>query len=91
MFVCNNFRLFYRQKSYVKGKVHKEDKFEWTWGDRVTIIEGYANAGIRYLKSYVLNKGGSSVKNLLAYLNTQRNQEVNNGINDLVVLLLELS
>jgi len=38
-----------------------------------------------------LNKGGSSVKNLLAYLNTQRNQEVNNGINDLVVLLLELS
>jgi dnd system-associated protein 4 len=40
--------------------------------DRETIIEEYANAGIEYLKSQVLDKGGSPIENLLSYLNIQR-------------------
>ena len=59
--------------------------------DRVTIIEEYANAGIEYLKSQVLDKGGSCVENLLTYLNAQKSQEIDNDINNLGDLLLELS
>jgi dnd system-associated protein 4 len=55
--------------------------------DRETIIEEYANAGIEYLKCEVLDKGGSPIENLLAYLNSQRKNE-DDDIFDLDGMLL---
>lgn len=55
---------------------------------KITIIEEYANAGIEYLKSEVLDKGGSPVENLLAYLYKQKNDSKDEYID--LALLLEL-
>jgi dnd system-associated protein 4 len=57
--------------------------------DKVTIIEEYANLGIEYIRSEVLDKGGNVIENLVAYLYSQKDQKDDNGFN--LGGLLELS